>query len=76
MLQALIGVAFSIGFIVGPAVGAMFSKWGTTGWFAASAFYALALTILNIIFVTLYFKETLPRVRWKFCRRHCYRFWN
>ncbi|KAF2352970.1 Major facilitator superfamily, partial [Trinorchestia longiramus] len=60
---ALIGVAFSIGFIVGPGVGAVFSKWGTSGWFAASALYALLLTLLNVLYVTTFFTETLPKTR-------------
>ena len=61
-LQALIGVAFSIGFIVGPGIGALFSKWGTAGWFAASAVYSLSLTLINILFVSFFFRETLPKV--------------
>uniref|UniRef100_A0A6A7G3Y4 Major facilitator superfamily domain-containing protein 10-like n=2 Tax=Hirondellea gigas TaxID=1518452 RepID=A0A6A7G3Y4_9CRUS len=61
MGMALIGVAFSIGFIVGPAIGVVFSKWGTSGWFAASAVYALTLTALNVLFVIVCFKETLPK---------------
>ncbi|MCL4137032.1 UNVERIFIED_CONTAM: hypothetical protein GTU68_049449, partial [Idotea baltica] len=60
--MALIGVAFSIGFIIGPAVGVAFSKWGTSGWFATSALYALVLSLLNICFCSFYFKETLPKV--------------
>ncbi|XP_042238235.1 major facilitator superfamily domain-containing protein 10-like isoform X2 [Homarus americanus] len=58
--MALIGVAFSIGFTIGPAVGAMFSRWGSTGWFAASAMYALALALCNIVYTYIFFKETLP----------------
>ncbi|KAB7505361.1 Tetracycline resistance protein, class C, partial [Armadillidium nasatum] len=59
--MALIGVAFSIGFIIGPVVGVGFSKWGTSGWFAASAFYAFALSLGNILFCSYYFQETLPK---------------
>ncbi|KAL7632771.1 UNVERIFIED_CONTAM: hypothetical protein RMT77_016895 [Armadillidium vulgare] len=59
--MALIGVAFSIGFIIGPVVGVGFSKWGTSGWFAASAFYAFSLSLVNILFCSYYFQETLPK---------------
>nr|XP_053629151.1 major facilitator superfamily domain-containing protein 10-like [Cherax quadricarinatus] len=61
--MALIGVAFSIGFTIGPAVGAMFSRWGSTGWFAASALYALTLAFCNIIYFYIFFKETLPETK-------------
>ena len=58
----MIGVAFSIGFTFGPVVGVAFSKWGSSGWFAVSAVYALSLALINIVFVTFFFKETLPPV--------------
>ncbi|XP_063853018.1 major facilitator superfamily domain-containing protein 10-like isoform X2 [Scylla paramamosain] len=58
--MALIGVAFSIGFTIGPTVGAAFSRWGSTGWFAASAVYALTLAVANIIFFAVFFQESLP----------------
>ncbi|XP_063885990.1 uncharacterized protein LOC135114159 isoform X3 [Scylla paramamosain] len=58
--EALIGVTFSIGFTVGHTVGAAFSRWGSTGWFAASAVYARTLTVANIIFFALFFQELLP----------------
>ncbi|KAG0712138.1 Major facilitator superfamily domain-containing protein 10 [Chionoecetes opilio] len=59
--MALIGVAFSIGFTIGPSVGAAFSRWGSTGWFAASAIYALVLALANIVFFAVAFKESLPQ---------------
>ncbi|XP_027206946.2 major facilitator superfamily domain-containing protein 10 isoform X1 [Penaeus vannamei] len=58
--MAMIGVAFSIGFTIGPAIGAMFSRWGSTGWFMASAVYALVLAVLNVLYFYVFFKETLP----------------
>ncbi|XP_063604765.1 major facilitator superfamily domain-containing protein 10-like [Penaeus indicus] len=58
--MAMIGVAFSIGFTVGPAIGAMFSRWGSTGWFMASALYALVLAVLNVLYFYVFFEETLP----------------
>ncbi|XP_076039721.1 major facilitator superfamily domain-containing protein rtet [Oratosquilla oratoria] len=59
--MALVGIAFSIGFIIGPAVGALFSKWGSSGWFQVSALYAFTLAVLNIIYFSIFFKETLPK---------------
>ncbi|XP_063840102.1 LOW QUALITY PROTEIN: ribosomal protein S6 kinase alpha-5-like [Scylla paramamosain] len=61
--EALIGVTFSIGFTVGHTVGAAFSRWGSTGWFAASAVYARTLTVANIIFFAVFFQESLPEGR-------------
>lgn len=61
--MALIGVAFSVGFTIGPAVGAVFSRWGSTGWFAASAVYALSLALCNIVYFYIFFKETLPETK-------------
>ena len=58
----MIGIAFSIGFIVGPSVGACFAKWGSSGWFASSAVYALILALINIIYFSTAFIETLPKV--------------
>ena len=58
-MQALIGVAFSIGFVVGPVVGVLFSKWRSGAWFPMSACYALALTVANI--VSVFFMWKYPR---------------
>lgn len=58
--MALIGIAFSVGFTIGPAVGAMFSRWGSSGWFMISAIYALVLAVLNILYFSVFFEETLP----------------
>lgn len=58
--MALIGIAFSVGFTIGPAVGAMFSRWGSSGWFMISAIYALVLAVLNILYFSIFFEETLP----------------
>ncbi|XP_050728826.1 major facilitator superfamily domain-containing protein 10-like [Eriocheir sinensis] len=59
--RAVVGVAYNIGFTLGPVVGAAFSRWGDLGWFPASALYALALTVTNITFFTAFFRETLPQ---------------
>ncbi|XP_049960530.1 major facilitator superfamily domain-containing protein 10 [Schistocerca serialis cubense] len=62
--MALVGIAFSVGFIVGPVIGAMFARWaqGQSGdWFVTPALFAFGLSLLDVLFVTLFFKETLPK---------------
>ncbi|KAJ9578740.1 hypothetical protein L9F63_005029, partial [Diploptera punctata] len=61
---ALVGIAFSVGFIIGPVIGAMFARWshGQSGdWFVVPALFALALSVLDILFVLIVFKETLAQ---------------
>ena len=63
--QALVGIAFSLGFIVGPVIGAMFAHWshGQSGaWFVVPALFALCLALTDVAFVLVCFKETLPKV--------------
>lgn len=69
--MALIGVAFGLGFILGPALGAFASyldltaiwpslaAWGVNP-FSTAAGLALALTLWNLWMVLRTFKETLP----------------
>lgn len=68
---AIIGIAFGLGFIVGPAIGGLFTKinlleifpslgnYGVNP-FSAPALVSFALTILNLVWVARRFKETLP----------------
>lgn len=61
----MIGIAFSVGFVFGPMIGAGFAKWSHSqdgDWFVQPALLAVVLTIINIIFVTFVFQETLPKV--------------
>lgn len=61
----MIGIAFSVGFVFGPMIGAAYAKWshGQEGaWFVQPALLAVLLTISNIVFVTFAFKESLPKV--------------
>ncbi|MEZ0483527.1 MFS transporter [Fibrella aquatica] len=57
----LIGVAFGLGFIIGPTLGGELSNPNTVSWFNfATPFYAAALlAILNILMVMFAFRETL-----------------
>ncbi|KAK9509500.1 hypothetical protein O3M35_006805 [Rhynocoris fuscipes] len=63
--MALVGIAFSVGFVAGPVIGALFSKWASsqshTNWFIFPASFALLLALADVIFVVLCFKETLPK---------------
>ncbi|GBP35688.1 Major facilitator superfamily domain-containing protein 10 [Eumeta japonica] len=63
--MALVGLAFSIGFIIGPLTGAWFAKSAINVnyglWGQRPAFCALALSLLNIALVYLYLPETLPK---------------
>ncbi|CAH0562208.1 unnamed protein product [Brassicogethes aeneus] len=62
--MALVGIAFSLGFIVGPLIGAFFAIWSknkTGDWFVVPALFAFSLSIADLIFFTAYFKESLPK---------------
>lgn len=69
--MAVIGIAFGLGFIVGPAIGGLASLvdlselWPAGKNFGINPFslpaaIALCLTIFNCIWVALFFKESLP----------------
>lgn len=69
--MALVGVAFGVGFVIGPALGGISSlvdltvlapplaDWGVNP-FSMPAAVALVLTVLNLVLVLAYFEETLP----------------
>ena len=56
---ALLGVAFGLGFILGPAIGGALSQYGL----AAPAWLAAALTLLNAAFGFFMLPESLPAER-------------
>jgi hypothetical protein len=59
----LIGIAFSIGFVFGPLIGAGFSIWAKQqhgAFYTVPALFALTLSVIDILFVFIFFKETLP----------------
>lgn len=69
--MAIIGVAFALGFVVGPALGGILSMWDLTiahpEWalygvnpFSMPAALAFCLSLFNVISVVLNFKESLP----------------
>lgn len=63
--MAVIGIAFSLGFLIGPMVGAAFSVWakshGGLDWYIYPAGIALGLSIIDLLFIFFYFEETLPK---------------
>lgn len=67
--MAWLGVAFSLGFIIGPMMGAVFAavfgRDGGAALYQAPAAVATALSTLNILFVYLALPESLPETRRK-----------
>ncbi len=63
-LQALIGVAFSLGFIFGPTLGAAFSSFtgqsSSFSIFQFPAYFSIATACIVIVLITFGLKETLP----------------
>ena len=66
--MAVIGVAFSFGFLIGPMLGALFSRYSPKSIdvtsesypFSNPALFALCLTALGFVLLWLLFDETLP----------------
>lgn len=52
----MIGAAFGLGFIIGPASGGLLSQWG----YAVPAFVAVGLVTINLLMVSLWLPESLP----------------
>jgi len=62
--MALVGIAFSLGFIIGPMIGAIFSKYSDKTmetWFWLPAIFAMTLAAADLLFVVCFLKETLPK---------------
>jgi MFS family permease len=66
--MGLVGVAFGLGFITGPAIGGLIgavepsAEWARYGInpFSAVAFVAFGFSVLNLVWIGLRFRETLP----------------
>ncbi|XP_076650362.1 major facilitator superfamily domain-containing protein rtet isoform X2 [Halictus rubicundus] len=63
--MALVGIAFSIGFVVGPMIGAFFA-WSSSNnregtWYIIPAIFAFFITVSDLCFVALNLKESLPK---------------
>ncbi|XP_031617918.1 major facilitator superfamily domain-containing protein 10 [Contarinia nasturtii] len=62
--MALVGIAFSIGFIIGPMIGALFSIYTdktSSMWFWYPASFAFLLSLADVLFVYRFFNESLPK---------------
>lgn len=57
----LIGMAFGLGFILGPYIGGKLADPSVVSWFSAATpfWFAAALSVLNIILISLFLPETL-----------------
>jgi MFS transporter, DHA1 family, tetracycline resistance protein len=57
----LVGMAFGLGFILGPTIGGILADDTVVSWFShATPFvFTAVLTLLNVVFVVLFFPETL-----------------
>jgi len=53
--MGLLGAAFGIGFMFGPAIGGYLSKWG----FGAPALFAAGISLISTFATALYLKETV-----------------
>lgn len=69
--MALVGIAFGLGFVMGPALGGLSASWNVAAWlpfaetigyhpFAGPALLAFVLATLNWCWVYFRFAETLP----------------
>jgi DHA1 family tetracycline resistance protein-like MFS transporter len=55
----VIGAAFGLGFIIGPAVGGLLSRWG----YGVPAFAAAGLSLINLISIFFFLPESLSEER-------------
>ncbi|EDV93470.1 major facilitator superfamily domain-containing protein 10 [Drosophila grimshawi] len=64
--MALVGVAFSLGFIIGPMIGAMFAIFSNKSasggaWFVLPSLLALGLALGDVLLLVCCLRETLPK---------------
>jgi MFS transporter, DHA1 family, tetracycline resistance protein len=62
----LIGAAFGLGFVTGPALGGLLSNWG----YAAPAFGAAILDTLNLLAIYFWLPESLTREQREYKKQH------
>lgn len=57
----LIGMAFGLGFILGPYIGGKLADSGVVSWFNAATpfWFAMGLSLFNVLLITLFLPETL-----------------
>ncbi len=59
----ILGMAFGLGFILGPFVGGVMADSSVVSWFNATTpfLFAALVALINMIFIHFYFKETLKK---------------
>lgn len=55
--MGMIGAAFGLGFILGPASGGLLSQWG----YAVPAFVSAGLSLINLLLIAVFLPESLPK---------------
>jgi DHA1 family tetracycline resistance protein-like MFS transporter len=55
--MGMIGAAFGLGFILGPASGGLLSQWG----YAVPAFVSAGLSLVNLFLISVLLHESLPK---------------
>lgn len=55
--MGMIGAAFGLGFILGPASGGFLSQWG----YAVPAFVSAGLSLVNLFMIVFFLPESLPK---------------
>ena len=55
--MGMIGAAFGLGFILGPASGGFLSQWG----YAVPAFFSAGLSLINLFMIAFLLPESLPK---------------
>lgn len=66
--MALVGIAFSVGFVFGPTIGAIFSLMDkdTEKFYVLPALFCIVLAVADILFLYVFLPETLPeKLRYK-----------
>ncbi|XP_043281965.1 major facilitator superfamily domain-containing protein 10 isoform X2 [Venturia canescens] len=66
--MALVGIAFSIGFVIGPMIGVIFSRFSggdsrADNWYIYPAMFAFLLALGDLAYVAFCLEETLPPER-------------
>jgi MFS family permease len=85
--MTLVGVAFGLGFILGPVIGGLTSKidllssfpeWESYGInpFSIPALVACSLALLNFFWIFARFKETIPLERLQIARQEDFNWWH
>ena len=68
----IIGAAFGLGFIFGPAMGGFLSRWG----YSFPAYIAAGLSVINLVAVIFWLPESLPKDERQEMRRTQYTAFN